>query len=176
MLLEGEVEVPSRADQVSAYCREVCQKLECCPYLFGPIRVGGECPSACQTRPKHEFLLEPPRTKGRKGRKRSKKAEEGPEAGGLEEGRGEESSSEDTSATPSCATTREPSRETSPDRDGPPPLKRRRLSDSSASLQLKVKPTKKEMEEMEELIEESLRESSPPCLRSRLKLFQFCYW
>jgi hypothetical protein len=22
--------------QVSVFCRDVCQKLECCPYLFGP--------------------------------------------------------------------------------------------------------------------------------------------
>ena len=45
--------------QVALFCREVCQKLECCPYLFGPQLVGAECPSACITRPKHEFLLEP---------------------------------------------------------------------------------------------------------------------
>ena len=49
--------------------REVCQKLECCPYLFGPVRVGGECPSACQTRPKHQFLLETSKYYKHKGMK-----------------------------------------------------------------------------------------------------------
>ena len=78
--------MPSKAEQVTDYCREVCQKLECCPYLFGPVKVGGECPSACQTRPKHEFLLEPPKSgkqKGRKLKRRWKKAGEGGGAGGA---------------------------------------------------------------------------------------------
>ena len=36
LLLQAEVEIPSRASQVAPFCREVCQKLSCCPYLFGP--------------------------------------------------------------------------------------------------------------------------------------------
>ena len=124
---------------MTAYCREVCHKLECCPYLFGPVWVGAECPSACQTRPKHEFQLEPPsrasKNKGRKLKKRAKKAEVAEIGAGR--GADESSSDEETSATPSCATTREPSRETSPDRgeaelgdiDGLPPSKRRRISE-----------------------------------------------
>ena len=166
LLLQGEVEVPSKAEQVSGFCREICQKLECCPYLFGPVHVGGECPSACQSRPKHEFQLDRSRgSKRRKGKRKLKRAEE-TETNGADENR-DESSSDDTSATPSCATTREPSRETSPERDALTPLKKPRISNEDlSSLQLKVKPTAKEMEEMEELIEESLRESSPQPLRA----------
>ena len=82
--------------------------------------------------------------KGRKGvgRRKSKKVEEGLEP------KGDDSSSDDTSATPSCAnsatpscaTTREASRDVSPDREGPP-WKRRRFSDPEAEnslQQLKV--------------------------------------
>jgi hypothetical protein len=158
LLLEGRVEVPERAEQVTEFCREVCQKLECCPYLFGPVRVGGECPSACQTRPKHEFLLETSRSKnkGRRGggKKRHRKPEE--QNGGEDKNGGEDSSSDETeSATPSCSNTRDPSRETSPDRESGPPLKKR------AVTQLKVEPTPKEMEDLEELLEESLRDDTP---------------
>ena len=166
LLLQGEVEVPSKAEQVPGFCREICQKLECCPYLFGPVNVGGECPSACQSRPKHEFQIDRSRgSKRRKGKRKWKRAGEA-DTNGTEENR-DESSSDDTSATPSYATTREPSRETSPDRDALTPLKRQRFCDENGtSLQLKVKPTLREMEEMEELIEESLRDSSPQPLRA----------
>jgi len=163
LLLEGQVEVPSRAEQITEFCREVCQKLECCPYLFGPVRVGGECPSACQTRPKHQFLLETSKSykhKGRRGagKKRSRKME-----GQSEEKNAEDSSSDETeSATPSTSNTRDASRECSPDRDtGILPPASKKLRTNHNSQQFKVEPTAKEIEEMEELIEESLREDTP---------------
>ena len=69
--------MPSLASQVPGFCKEVCQKLACCPYLFGPLRVGEDCPTACTTRPKSHFSAEGEADRrlgrrGRRGRKRVK--------------------------------------------------------------------------------------------------------
>ena len=42
LVLQADVEIPSKSSQVAGFCREVCQKLSCCPYLFGPQLVGKE--------------------------------------------------------------------------------------------------------------------------------------
>lgn len=43
----GSVPVACTAAVVPDYCRWVCDKLQCCPYLFGPELVGDPCPHRC---------------------------------------------------------------------------------------------------------------------------------
>lgn len=43
----GTVPVACTAAVVPDYCRWVCDKLQCCPYLFGPELVGDPCPHRC---------------------------------------------------------------------------------------------------------------------------------
>lgn len=43
----GSVPVACTAASVPDYCRWVCEKLQCCPYLFGPELVGDPCPHRC---------------------------------------------------------------------------------------------------------------------------------
>ena len=43
----GTVPMASTAKDVTDYCRWVCDKLQCCPYLFGPELVGDPCPHRC---------------------------------------------------------------------------------------------------------------------------------
>jgi hypothetical protein len=51
--LKGEVEIPTAADHVDAYCRDVCQKLGACPYLVSTILYDkDECPASCNSKPK----------------------------------------------------------------------------------------------------------------------------
>merc|ERR1719244_1841923 len=42
--LQADVEIPGDVSLVSSFCREVCQKLSCCPYLFGPQLADVEIP------------------------------------------------------------------------------------------------------------------------------------
>ncbi|GFY45916.1 scm-like with four MBT domains protein 2 [Trichonephila inaurata madagascariensis] len=49
------IEVIRNSEQVEEFCKNICQKLECCPYLFGPKRVGEVCPSSCHTQTKTKF-------------------------------------------------------------------------------------------------------------------------
>ena len=43
----GTVPMASTAADVANYCRWVCDKLQCCPYLFAPELVGDPCPHRC---------------------------------------------------------------------------------------------------------------------------------
>lgn len=43
----GTVPMASTAADVREYCRWVCGKLQCCPYLFAPELVGDPCPHRC---------------------------------------------------------------------------------------------------------------------------------
>lgn len=43
----GTVPMASTAKDVPEYCRWVCDKLQCCPFLFGPELVGDPCPHRC---------------------------------------------------------------------------------------------------------------------------------
>lgn len=43
----GTVPMASTAADVPEYCRWVCGKLQCCPYLFAPELVGDPCPHRC---------------------------------------------------------------------------------------------------------------------------------
>ncbi|GFU73929.1 scm-like with four MBT domains protein 1 [Trichonephila clavipes] len=49
------IEVIRNSEQVEEFCKNICQKLECCPYLFGPKHVGEVCPSSCHTQTKTKF-------------------------------------------------------------------------------------------------------------------------
>ncbi|GFS85109.1 scm-like with four MBT domains protein 2 [Nephila pilipes] len=49
------IEVISNSEQVEEFCKNICKKLECCPYLFGPKHVGEICPSNCHTQTKTKF-------------------------------------------------------------------------------------------------------------------------
>ena len=194
LYLQADIEIPSKASQVSGFCREVCQKLSCCPYLFGPQLVGAECPSACNSRPKSDFQAEGeagPRVarRGRRGRKRQKVANTGDKeadvaAGGERDGG--ESSGESGSSSPSCSTTvtTNTTRDNSPEpgagpehggsgrrRYGPknwgdilPPseIKTRGAKLPSFAIQLKVRPSKKDVEELEKLIAAKCEPDSPP--------------
>ncbi|XP_023221648.1 scm-like with four MBT domains protein 1 [Centruroides sculpturatus] len=50
------VEIVRRSDQVEEFCRKICNKLECCPYLFGPVYVGDDCPEKCHTQTKTQYI------------------------------------------------------------------------------------------------------------------------
>ena len=43
----GTVPIACTAAVIPDYCRWVCDKLQCCPYLFGPELVGDPCPHRC---------------------------------------------------------------------------------------------------------------------------------
>lgn len=185
LMLQADVEIPSKTCQVTAFCREVCQKLSCCPYLFGPQLVGEECPSACNSRPKSHFQVEGESggrssRRGKRGRKRPKVV-----GGEREDSVVEESSvvagdsSDSGSSSPNCSTivTTNTTRDNSPEvgeggkrRYGPknwgellPPseIRTRGAKLPSFSLQLKVRPSKKDVEELEKLIAAKC-EASPP--------------
>ncbi|GBN98880.1 Scm-like with four MBT domains protein 2, partial [Araneus ventricosus] len=49
------IEVIRNSEQVEEFCKNICKKLECCPYLFGPKHVGEICPSNCHTQTKTKF-------------------------------------------------------------------------------------------------------------------------
>ena len=177
LLLQADVEIPSKTSQVAGFCREVCQKLSCCPYLFGPQLVGEECPSACNTRPKSHFQVEGEQQvrntrKGRRGRKRPKTGGEREEGGGGGGG----DSSDSASSSPSCSTvvTSNTTRDNSPElgeggkrKYGPknwgellPPSE---IKTRGAKLpQLSMRPSKRDVEILEKLIAKKCEESPPP--------------
>jgi len=185
LLLQADVEIPSKTSQVTAFCREVCQKLSCCPYLFGPQLVGEECPSACNSRPKSHFQLEGEQAgrnsrRGRKGRKRPKVIGEREESAVGDNNTAAGDSSDSASSSPSCSTTvtSNTTRDNSPElseggkrKYGPknwgellPPseIRTRGAKLPTFSQQLKVRPSKKDVEELERLIAEKCVESPPP--------------
>ncbi|XP_075216742.1 scm-like with four MBT domains protein 2 isoform X2 [Lycorma delicatula] len=52
----ASVEIVTSADKVSDFCKDVCRKLQVCPYLFGPVAVGEKsCPENCSTLSKTRF-------------------------------------------------------------------------------------------------------------------------
>jgi len=177
LLLQADIEIPSKTSQVAGFCREVCQKLSCCPYLFGPQLVGEECPSACNTRPKSHFQVEGEQQvrntrKGRRGRKRPKTGGEREEGGGGVGG----DSSDSASSSPSCSTvvTSNTTRDNSPElgeggkrKYGPknwgellPPSE---IKTRGAKLpQLSMRPSKRDVEILEKLIAKKCEESPPP--------------
>jgi len=189
LVLQADVEIPSKSSQVAGFCREVCQKLSCCPYLFGPQLVGSECPSACNTRPKSDFHQADGDSsnkfvrRGRKGKKKQKVAKE-EETGNEKEvdpGNGGNASGSESDSGSSPVTTNT-TRDNSPSPDGdssggnkrkygpknwsdilpPSEIKTRGAKLPSFSRQLKVRPSKKDVEELEKLIASKCDPDSPP--------------
>ncbi|XP_039275928.1 scm-like with four MBT domains protein 2 [Nilaparvata lugens] len=53
----ANVEIITSADKIDEFCREICHKLQVCPYLFGKVSVGEKsCPEKCNTLSKTRFL------------------------------------------------------------------------------------------------------------------------
>lgn len=49
------VEVCRKVSQLEEFCRQVCIKLECCPYLFSPLFVEDNCPENCMQLTKTKY-------------------------------------------------------------------------------------------------------------------------
>ena len=171
--LQSEIELPALASQVTAFCREVCQKLSCCPYLFGPQLVGEECPSACNSRPKSDFHAVEGDGRARRGTKRGRRrgrgAGEGTATPGAVVGSGQSSScsSPSGSPTPSAPVTTCPTRESSPN-------SRNLVSAPSSTevehLQKILAERCQEQEEEEDEDSPPPRPPSPKLLRSKSSL------
>lgn len=52
---KATVEIVNSSDKVEEFCKDVCRKLQVCPYMFGPIAVGEKCPENCHTLSKTRF-------------------------------------------------------------------------------------------------------------------------
>uniref|UniRef100_A0A8C1IP91 Scm like with four mbt domains 2 n=1 Tax=Cyprinus carpio TaxID=7962 RepID=A0A8C1IP91_CYPCA len=52
-------------DQVSEFCRRVCERLQCCPNLFGPTIVSDKCPENCFSQTKTKYTYYKKRKVGR---------------------------------------------------------------------------------------------------------------
>ncbi|XP_051977139.1 scm-like with four MBT domains protein 2 isoform X1 [Xyrauchen texanus] len=53
------------AEEVSEFCRRVCERLQCCPNLFGPILVSDKCPENCSSQTKTKYTYYKKRKVGR---------------------------------------------------------------------------------------------------------------
>uniref|UniRef100_A0A8C1F6C9 Scm like with four mbt domains 2 n=1 Tax=Cyprinus carpio carpio TaxID=630221 RepID=A0A8C1F6C9_CYPCA len=53
------------ADQVSEFCRRVCERLQCCLNLFGPTIVSDKCPENCFSQTKTKYTYYKKRKVGR---------------------------------------------------------------------------------------------------------------
>ncbi|XP_014680225.1 PREDICTED: scm-like with four MBT domains protein 1 [Priapulus caudatus] len=62
------VEICKNTDQVGEFCRQVCIRLECCPYLFGPDFVNNNCPENCSQLTKTKYTYYYARRSKRPGR------------------------------------------------------------------------------------------------------------
>ncbi|KAL5013685.1 hypothetical protein ScPMuIL_007955 [Solemya velum] len=49
------VEICRSTDQLEEFCRQVCIRLECCPYLFSPHLVENDCPENCSQLTKTKY-------------------------------------------------------------------------------------------------------------------------
>ncbi|KAG8186556.1 hypothetical protein JTE90_020859 [Oedothorax gibbosus] len=54
-IFRATIDVIRNSEQVEEFCKNICLKLECCPYLFGPKHVGETCPNDCHTQTKTKF-------------------------------------------------------------------------------------------------------------------------
>lgn len=53
----ANVEIITSTDKIDDFCREICNKLQVCPFLFGRLAVGEKsCPENCSTLSKTRFL------------------------------------------------------------------------------------------------------------------------
>ncbi|XP_056311487.1 LOW QUALITY PROTEIN: scm-like with four MBT domains protein 2 [Danio aesculapii] len=53
------------ADQVTEFCRRVCERLQCCLNLFGPTFVSDKCPENCSSQTKTKYTYYKKRKVGR---------------------------------------------------------------------------------------------------------------
>ena len=53
--LKAKIEIPTKADQVEKYLREMCGKLSACPHLVSTQIYESICPADCHNRPKADF-------------------------------------------------------------------------------------------------------------------------
>ena len=53
--LKANIEIPTKAEQVDKYLREMCQKLSACPNLVSTQIYDEMCPADCHNRPKTDF-------------------------------------------------------------------------------------------------------------------------
>ncbi|XP_046387459.1 scm-like with four MBT domains protein 1 [Ischnura elegans] len=51
----ASVAVVTSADKIPAFCMDICNKLQCCPHMFGPELVGEKCPAECSVLSKTKF-------------------------------------------------------------------------------------------------------------------------
>jgi len=54
---KGMVEVCKDEDLMEEFCRNVCIKLECCPYIISPLHVADYCPENCQQMTKTKYSM-----------------------------------------------------------------------------------------------------------------------
>ncbi|KAA0721138.1 Scm-like with four MBT domains protein 2 [Triplophysa tibetana] len=52
-------------EQVAEFCRRVCERLQCCPNLFGPTLVSDKCPENCSSQTKTKYTYYKKRKVGR---------------------------------------------------------------------------------------------------------------
>lgn len=52
-------------EQVTEFCRRVCERLQCCPNLFGPTLVSNKCPENCSSQTKTKYTYYKKRKVGR---------------------------------------------------------------------------------------------------------------
>ncbi|XP_077295984.1 scm-like with four MBT domains protein 2 [Arctopsyche grandis] len=43
----ANVQVVSKSEQIPSFCKDMCSKLQACPYLFGPTEITDQCPERC---------------------------------------------------------------------------------------------------------------------------------
>ena len=53
--LKGQIEIPTKVNQVDKYLKEICQKLSACPNLVSTVIYEDVCPADCHNRPKADF-------------------------------------------------------------------------------------------------------------------------
>ena len=52
----ASVALVTSADEVPDFCKNICNKLQVCPFLFGPVSIGDKkCPENCNTLSKTRF-------------------------------------------------------------------------------------------------------------------------
>lgn len=54
-IYQAPVQVCQNEDQIEEFCRNICIKLECCPYLFSPLYLEDNCPENCQQLTKTKY-------------------------------------------------------------------------------------------------------------------------
>lgn len=75
------VPIATSADQVAAFCREYCVKLQACPNLFGPKEYTEQCPETCLLVEKSKFQNSTDRRRAKASMNGRRKKRKGPAPG-----------------------------------------------------------------------------------------------